>query len=131
MRTLRCGSGRARAPGRDRSRRVSARRCRGSTTTRTHRSWSPASAATGAAGSGVDNAVDNALGNEVGKALGNAVGKALGKAPGKVIRSDVTQHGATQTAVIQASALRRGRVRATPRRSRTTGVVAAATAAKS
>ena len=123
MRTLRCGSGRARAPGRDRSRRVSARRCRGSTTTRTHRSWSPASAATGAAGSGVDNAVDNALGNEV--------GKALGKAPGKVIRSDVTQHGATQTAVIQASALRPGRVRATPRRSRTTGVVAAATAAKS
>ena len=123
MRTLRCGSGRARAPGRDRSRRVSARRCRGSTTTRTHRSWSPASAATGAAGSGVDNAVGNAL--------GKAVGKALGKAPGKVIRSDVTQQGATQTAVIQASALRRGRVRATPRRSRTTGVVAAATAAKS
>ena len=119
MRTLRCGSGRARAPGRDRSRRVSVRRCRGSTTTRTHRSWSPASAATGGAGSGVDNAVDNALGN------------AVGKAPGKVIRSDVTQHGATQTAVIQASALRPERVRATPRRSRTTGVVAAATAAKS
>ena len=123
MRTLRCGSGRARAPGRDRSRRVSARRCRGSTTTRTHRSWSPASAATGAAGSGVDNA----LGNAVGKALGNEVGKA----PGKVMRSDVTQHGATQTAVTQASALRLRRVRATPRRSRTTGVAAAATAAKS
>ena len=78
---------------------------------------------TGAALSGVGNAVDNAVGNEV--------GKALGKAPGKVIRSDVTQQGATQTAVIQASAPRRGRVRATPRRSRTTGVVAAATAAKS
>ena len=119
MRTLRCGSGRARARGRDRSRRVSARRCRGSTTTRIQRSWSPASAATGAAGSGVGNA------------LGNEVGKALGKAPGKVIRSDVTQQGATQTAVIQASAPRRGRVRATPRRSRTTGDVAAATAAKS
>ena len=82
---------------------------------------------TGAALSGVGNAVDNAVGN----ALGNEVGKALGKAPGKVIRSDVTQQGATQTAVIQASAPRRGRVRATPRRSRTTGVVAAATAAKS
>ena len=82
---------------------------------------------TGAAVSGVDNAVDNALDN----ALGNEVGKALGKALGKVIRSDVTQQGATQTAVIQASAPRRGRVRATPRRSRTTGVVAAATAAKS
>ena len=78
---------------------------------------------TGAAVSGVDNAVDNALDN----AVGNEVGKALGK----VIRSDVTQQGATQTAVIQASAPRRGRVRATPRRSRTTGVVAAATAAKS
>ena len=82
---------------------------------------------TGAAVSGVDNALDNALGNALGKALGNEVGKA----PGKVIRSDVTQQGATQTAVIQASAPRRGRVRATPRRSRTTGVVAAATAAKS
>ena len=61
---------------------------------------------TGAAGSGVDNAVGNALDNEVGKALGKAPGKALGKAPGKVIRSDVTQQGATQTAVIQASAPR-------------------------
>ena len=120
MRTLQCGSGRVRAPRRDRSRRARARRCRESTTTRTHRSWSPASAATGAAGSGLGNEVDNVGGNEV----------------GNVIRSDVTQRRATQnvviqTALTQASAPRLGRLRATPRRSRTTAVAAAATAAKS
>ena len=66
-----------------------------------------------------------------GNGLGSEVGNAVGSEVGNVIHSDATQHGATQTAVTQASAPRLGRVRATPRRSRTTGVAAAATAAKS
>ncbi len=72
-----------------------------------------------------------AAGNGLGSEVGNAVGSGVDNEVGNVIRSDVTQRRATQTAVTQASAPRLGRVRATPRRSRTTGVAAAATAAKS
>ena len=66
-----------------------------------------------------------------GQRAGQRSGQRGGHAVASVIRSGGTRHGATQTALTQAGAPRLGRLRATPRRSRTTGVAAAATAAKS